>query len=1150
MSAALSHQSWLYIDTADQLVHLSRVSLVQACMPYCSLAMALDVLSTGTYPRLPLAIKEKVILPSSLTQDEQVTAFRMLEGVIRRRLLKEGIPEPMMTQRIRNGMVTFVVPYEFEVSMSLMSDDPIMFPWRLVELKILVANSLLDKPLLLHSNQLLYVHQLVQSRLFVDDNPLTNMYLCLHYFCLSLQLDCLWSQAVQLWGSNIKIEEYLCGQRLKISYWCITGSQQALNAGSLTQQGKAVLATTSFVTITIDPGCRSNPFIITHSPPLASECRLSLSSKSLSLECLLAKCITLHSEMLLRELMSVLKATSWKNKAVFEEASRCLKILVPLGHTNWTLLIGIDNRTGHVIASLEVDCLCASVKSALEMVEREVTDNKSCLPAQLTLLQCQLFLASIEEKARAQGLRVRPLPLLKPLPFPSDTKTLFVELQPLAYLVVTASPHPQFTDTYYILQVAATGDDVAIPQCFFVATSLEEIEPKEAVFSHMRAITVSRSGYVLKRKLEERGLETDLVKRVCLQSAFSPSPFTSLLCSQLNIHRLLTSLNIAGIHCHVLQLEYGSTCVQIHSLPQLETEANQLHDLLSQHLESCMLVPTTQGVECRMVFKRPLTRSDGQVVKRILISNSCEGVGIALLALWRAMISLLGIALELEHYMSDVSWSYRSDCHSVRFDLTELSLLCNQHEISLGIDIPSGEFKIDLNASSHFFQLRDALRKVIISTKSLPLLIQGMIQTDQAVQLLSQFVQSMTSAKLTADSPSHIHLHYDVFCLSVVLISNGGVQFVDFACKSGNVGLMQSNAQRYFQDFVKAIIYGSEIMDQEDATVTPTPVAKPVLLPSPSPIVSPRPSPWPASPLPSIPPLPSPVVEGKSLTSHRCWAITVSMQQMADIFSVSGSGPRVSRMEAFFGSLSLLFASYNLVQLSSQQPPQQQQFQWQFISLDHGVHLYHTEALAVTLSLDVTKHIPLKVTFKPLTPQEGVWSELELQTLEEFFYAEVACRPFLHNSMHSFMRILSVPLATLKSAINVMQLHLRPPNDSIWRLHLCLVVPSTRELKQHISHLPPGDPGVINKIKLQKLLFFIRIVRKEDGVDEDFPLLHDYKANTLVVAAARERNTAPTALQQAIDTAFKRATELPSSHPETSLLYPAIRSLLYTQLPV
>ena len=107
----------------------------------------------------------------------------------------------------------------------------------------------------------------------------------------------------------------------------------------------------------------------------------------------------------------------------------------------------------------------------------------------LYFFRCQLFLASIEEKARGRGFRVRPLPLLKPLPFPADTKTLFVELQPLAYLVVTATPHPQFTDNYYMLQVAAAGGDVAIPQCFFVATSLEEIDSKEAMLSHMRAVT-------------------------------------------------------------------------------------------------------------------------------------------------------------------------------------------------------------------------------------------------------------------------------------------------------------------------------------------------------------------------------------------------------------------------------------------------------------------------------------------------------------------------------------------------------------------------------------------------------------------------------------------------------------------------------------
>ena len=224
---------------------------------------------------------------------------------------------------------------------------------------------------------------------------------------------------------------------------------------------------------------------------------------------------------------------------MFEEAPLCVKVLVPLRHTAWTLLISIDSRIGHIVATVAVDCLGSGVKVALETLEREVAENKNALPAQLTMLQlvmifcplaydvmvvlrrCQLFLASVEEKACEQGLRVRSVPLLKPLPFPPDTKTLFVELQPLAYLVVAATPHPQFTDSYYVLQVA-TGDEVTVPQCFFAATNLDEIDPTQAVLSHMKAITgmccvwrgrnrsilfcpyctsVTSSGHVLKRKV-------------------------------------------------------------------------------------------------------------------------------------------------------------------------------------------------------------------------------------------------------------------------------------------------------------------------------------------------------------------------------------------------------------------------------------------------------------------------------------------------------------------------------------------------------------------------------------------------------------------------------------------------------------------------
>ena len=51
---------------------------------------------------------------------------------------------------------------------------------------------------------------------------------------------------------------------------------------------------------------------------------------------------------------------------------------------------------------------------------------------------------------------------------------------------------------------------------------------------------------------------------------------------------------------HVLVHPLGMLQLEYLSLPQPETEANQLHDLLSQHLENCVLVPTSQGVECRV----------------------------------------------------------------------------------------------------------------------------------------------------------------------------------------------------------------------------------------------------------------------------------------------------------------------------------------------------------------------------------------------------------------------------------------------------------------------------------------------------------------------------------------------------------------------
>lgn len=130
------------------------------------------------------------------------------------------------------GVIKLRVPYEFEVALSVVSGDP-STPWRLVGLKILVGDVLPDKNVLLHEHQRLYLHQVLQSRLYVEPSPLLDCCRALHSFCLSLQLDCLNSQAHQLcsdvYSGYLKVDEYLPGHHLKIVYWR-PGSSQFMSA--------------------------------------------------------------------------------------------------------------------------------------------------------------------------------------------------------------------------------------------------------------------------------------------------------------------------------------------------------------------------------------------------------------------------------------------------------------------------------------------------------------------------------------------------------------------------------------------------------------------------------------------------------------------------------------------------------------------------------------------------------------------------------------------------------------------------------------------------------------------------------------------------------------------------------------------------------
>lgn len=57
ISSFLDQQTILFVDTADRLALLARDALVHARLPSFAIPFAIDVLTTGSYPRLPTCIR-------------------------------------------------------------------------------------------------------------------------------------------------------------------------------------------------------------------------------------------------------------------------------------------------------------------------------------------------------------------------------------------------------------------------------------------------------------------------------------------------------------------------------------------------------------------------------------------------------------------------------------------------------------------------------------------------------------------------------------------------------------------------------------------------------------------------------------------------------------------------------------------------------------------------------------------------------------------------------------------------------------------------------------------------------------------------------------------------------------------------------------
>ncbi|XP_064134218.1 mediator of RNA polymerase II transcription subunit 14 isoform X3 [Loxodonta africana] len=462
ISSFLDQQAILFVDTADRLASLARDALVHARLPSFAIPYAIDVLTTGSYPRLPTCIRDKIIPPDPITKIEKQTTLHQLNQILRHRLVTTDLPPQLANLTVANGRVKFRVEGEFEATLTVMGDDPDV-PWRLLKLEILVEDKETgDGRALVHSMQINFIHQLVQSRLFADEKPLQDMYSCLHSFCLSLQLEVLHSQTLMLirerWGDLVQVERYHAGKCLSLSVW----NQQVLGR-------KTGTASVHKVTIKIDENDVSKPLQIFHDPLLpASDSKLverAMKIDHLSIEKLLIDSVHARAHQKLQELKAVLRGFNANENSSIETAlpallvpilepcssSECLHIFVDLHSGMFQLMLyGLDQAT--------LDDMEKSMNDDMKQIIPWIQQLKFWLGQQRCKQSIKHLPTISSETLQLSNYSTHPIGSL-------SKNKLFIKLTrlPQYYIVVEMLEVPnkptQLAYKYYFLSVTGTDRD-------------------------------------------------------------------------------------------------------------------------------------------------------------------------------------------------------------------------------------------------------------------------------------------------------------------------------------------------------------------------------------------------------------------------------------------------------------------------------------------------------------------------------------------------------------------------------------------------------------------------------------------------------------------------------------------------------------------
>ncbi|KAL4785824.1 mediator of RNA polymerase II transcription subunit 14 [Aspergillus varians] len=363
--------------------------LVRAQVANPDLRTSLEVLSKGEVVSMPdLGYKP----PDPLTPKSTLKKLRRINRIISARLaLHEDIPLAFQAYRIHDGRVTFMVPGEFELDLSI-GEENAASQFFFVDIRFLFKPS----PSVPAGRMFSELDLKVNDTLRIGGLP--GCYDWLHSLVLTNKINVLTRQASDLtrslWSNTLRIE--LLHRTLVLQYW-------ASKPG-----------TKNWLEIGIRRGVRENSTNVQHAPFLGlrwmrdgqevSSEDIEFDAENLSVECLLRSVVALHISHILSSAFRKLS-----EKLLYSNGSLSLRAHLAKaepGHCQLDVQLTASRRLRVAIEPMSGTIILAATPNTLERVDTDRNADRPTIDdivSRIGRLRCAAAIEEVESQVKMLG---------------------------------------------------------------------------------------------------------------------------------------------------------------------------------------------------------------------------------------------------------------------------------------------------------------------------------------------------------------------------------------------------------------------------------------------------------------------------------------------------------------------------------------------------------------------------------------------------------------------------------------------------------------------------------------------------------------------------------------------------------------------------